>query len=161
MSLDKFVSRGFTASTGGGLDTWVAKTSPSPSANTPAPVGTGSGSSFVLGGSPSSRVGSSRAGEAMGGRGMDYHSRTGASRGATEAGAPRDTFERRSLAENTILSLFPKSDPRTVLSLLFVLGLSVVGYVLLRITGVTQNDNSDGYGRAVQSEIAERRSRFR
>ena len=68
MSLDKFVSRGFTSSTGGGLHSWVAKApqSHAHSHSTARDAGS-SGTSFVLGSGRSNRTQSSQTKEAFGG----------------------------------------------------------------------------------------------
>lgn len=51
MSLDKYVSRGFTASSGGGMDQWVAKAPQAPSYQPPPQQQSGQGgTSFVMGG---------------------------------------------------------------------------------------------------------------
>lgn len=161
MSLDKFVSRGFTASTGGGMDSWVAKASTATAPNTTAPSSGGSGTSFVLGGGSGARAGSSRAGEALGSRSSAHQSRSGLTRGGAEGKSSGDAFERRSFSEDLIVSLFPQCDPRFVLSVLVVLGLSAAGYLFMQVAGFAQDDDGNGYGRSVQSEISDRRNRLR
>lgn len=161
MSLDKFVSRGFTASTGGGLDSWVAKASPTSAPSATASVTGGSGTSFVLGGGTGSRSGSSRVAETIGSRSSSHQSRSGLSRGGSEGKSAGDSYERRSFSEDLIVSLFPQCDPRLVLSVLVVLGLSAAGYLFMQVAGLTQDDDSSGHGRSVQSEISDRRSRLR
>ena len=64
MSLDKFITRGFTSSTGGGLHNWVAKTSQSYTQNT-VKEKDGSGTSFVMGGGGISRSGSNKTKDAL------------------------------------------------------------------------------------------------
>ena len=159
MSLDKFVARGFTASTGGGLDTWIAKSSPSASPG-PTSQSAGSGTSFVMGGSPGSRAGSSRVGEAFGGRNSSRHSNSGLARSG-EGKSALSEHDRLSFSEDLIVSLFPQFNPRLVLAVLVVLGLSAVGYLFMQVAGLGHDPDRESYGHAVQSEIAERRSRFR
>lgn len=162
MSLDKFVARGFTASTGGGLDNWVSKATPA-TGSAPSSHLQGSGSSFVMGGGQSSRSGSSRVSEAMGARGSGQQSRKGLSQdgGRGPSHGSGADFERRSFSEDLISYLFPRSDPRAVLGILLVLGLTAAGYILMRVGGFASDSGADGYGRAVQSELSERRERLR
>ncbi len=161
MSLDKFVSRGFTASTGGGLDSWVAKASPTPTSSTTASATAGSGTTFVLGGGSSSRSGSSRVAENMCNRNSGHQPRSSLSRSSSEGKLSGDAYDRRSFSEDLIVSLFPQCDPRLVLSVLVVLGLSAAGYLFMQVAGLAQDDDTSGYGRSVQSEISDRRSRLR
>jgi len=65
MSLDKFILRGFTASTGGGADGWVAKTSQPYTQQTVRDSGN-VGTSFVMGNGRRSSSGNQQAKEAMG-----------------------------------------------------------------------------------------------
>lgn len=62
MSLDKYVMRGFTSSLGSGEGKWVASSAP-PSSTTPSPNSSShhsGGTSFVLGGLPTSKPGRSQ-----------------------------------------------------------------------------------------------------
>ena len=161
MSLDKFVARGFTASTGGGLDSWVSKSS-AQSGSSPTSQGGGSGTSFVMGGGGgnSSRAGSSRSGEAFGSRGSLRSSHAGPTRGG-DSKSSGSSHERRGLAEDLFGAVLPQFDPKNVAAVLTVLALVAVGYLFLSLAGITQGSEDSGNGRAVQSEILERRSRIR
>lgn len=160
MSLDKFVTRGFTASTGGGTDSWVSKSGPTSGASSTTSSHS-TGTSFVMGGVPGSRAGSSRASEAYSDRSSGRNSHSSLSHGSSSGSSSRGSeSERRSFSEDLIVSVFPQCDPRTVLAVLVVLGISAAGYLIMQLGGIAK-DPDDGYGRSVQSEILERRGRLR
>jgi hypothetical protein len=48
-----------------------------------------------------------------------------------------------------------------VLAVLIVIGLSAAAYLFMQLGGIASDPGEDGYGRAVQSEILERRGRLR
>ena len=57
--------------------------------------------------------------------------------------------------------IFRGLDPRMVLAVLIVIGLSAAAYLFMQLGGIASDPGEDGYGRAVQSEILERRGRLR
>jgi len=153
MSLDKFVLRGFTASTGGGCDGWVQKTAQTYSQNTVREP-ENRGTSFVMGaGRPSSSSASKQVSpsrqslEAFSSTRNDLHNK--GTRGAGPV--PRQCFGGGAPTESSPISatLIPAA--------FFIVSFLGAAYVLINYMGLVPSTRQEQFRETSEADVYRRR----